>query len=91
MRVKTSSCSTFASRTSFRSPTSAAISFRFGDLPARVNELDKNREIVVHCKMGGRSQKAAELLKQAGFTKIQNLAGGIQAWSEQIDPSVPKY
>jgi len=61
------------------------------DLPARVNELDKNREIVVHCKMGGRSQKAAELLKQAGFTKIQNLAGGIQAWSEQIDPKVPKY
>jgi sulfur-carrier protein adenylyltransferase/sulfurtransferase len=62
-----------------------------GDLPARVNELDKNREIVVHCKMGGRSQKAAELLKQAGFNKIQNLAGGITAWSEQVDPSVPKY
>jgi rhodanese-related sulfurtransferase len=62
-----------------------------GDLPARVNELDKNREIVVHCKMGGRSQKAAELLKQAGFNHVQNLAGGITAWSEQIDPSVPKY
>ncbi len=62
-----------------------------GDLPARLQELDSSREIVVHCKMGGRSQKAAELLKQAGFNKIQNLAGGIQAWSEQIDPSVPKY
>ena len=62
-----------------------------GDLPNRVNELDKNREIVVHCKMGGRSQKAAELLQQAGFSKIQNLAGGITAWSEQIDPAVPKY
>ncbi len=62
-----------------------------GDLPARVQELDKTREIVVHCKMGGRSQKAAELLKQAGFNRIQNLAGGIQAWSEQIDPKVPKY
>jgi molybdopterin/thiamine biosynthesis adenylyltransferase/rhodanese-related sulfurtransferase len=62
-----------------------------GDLPARVQELDKSRQIVVHCKMGGRSQKAAELLKQAGFNKIQNLAGGIQAWSEQIDPKVPKY
>jgi sulfur-carrier protein adenylyltransferase/sulfurtransferase len=62
-----------------------------GDLPSRIRELDSNREIVVHCKMGGRSQKAAELLKQAGFNKIQNLAGGIQAWSEQIDPSVPKY
>ncbi len=62
-----------------------------GDLPSRIRELDSNREIVVHCKMGGRSQKAAELLKQAGFNKIQNLAGGIQSWSEQIDPSVPKY
>ena len=62
-----------------------------GDLPARVSELDSNREIVVHCKMGGRSQKAAEFLQQAGFKKIQNLAGGITAWSDQVDPSVPKY
>jgi sulfur-carrier protein adenylyltransferase/sulfurtransferase len=62
-----------------------------GDLPARVSELDSSREIVVHCKMGGRSQKAAEFLQQAGFKKIQNLAGGITAWSEQVDPKVPKY
>src|SRR5271168_2341974 len=62
-----------------------------GDLPAQVRELDSSREIVVHCKMGGRSQKAAELLKQAGFNHIQNLAGGIQAWAEQIDPKVPRY
>ncbi len=62
-----------------------------GDLPKRVHELDSSREIVVHCKMGGRSQKAAEFLQQAGFRKIRNLAGGIQAWSEQIDPKVPKY
>ncbi len=62
-----------------------------GDLPARVGELDKSREIVVHCKMGGRSQKAAEFLQQAGFRNIQNLSGGIQAWSEQIDPKVPRY
>jgi adenylyltransferase/sulfurtransferase len=61
-----------------------------GDLPKRVGELDKNREIVVHCKMGGRSQKAAEFLQQSGFN-VHNLAGGIQAWSEQIDPRVPKY
>ena len=61
-----------------------------GDLPQRVGELDKNKEIVVHCKMGGRSQKAAEFLQQAGF-KVHNLAGGIQAWSEQIDSKVPKY
>jgi len=62
-----------------------------GDLPNRVGELDASREIVVHCKMGGRSQRAAEFLQQAGFHKIQNLAGGITAWSDQVDPSVPKY
>src|ERR1700678_3755789 len=61
-----------------------------GDLQNRVGELDKSREIVAHCKMGGRSQKAAESLQQAGF-KVKNLAGGIQAWSEQIDPKVAKY
>jgi adenylyltransferase/sulfurtransferase len=61
-----------------------------GDLQKRVGELDRNREIVVQCKVGGRSQKAAEFLQQAGF-KVKNLAGGIQAWSEQIDPRVPKY
>jgi sulfur-carrier protein adenylyltransferase/sulfurtransferase len=62
-----------------------------GDLQARVHELDSSREIVVHCKMGGRSQKAAEFLQQVGFKKIHNLAGGIDAWSSQVDPSVPKY
>jgi sulfur-carrier protein adenylyltransferase/sulfurtransferase len=61
-----------------------------GDLQKRVSELDKSREIVVHCKMGGRSQKAAEFLQQSGF-KVKNLAGGINAWSEKIDPKVPKY
>jgi adenylyltransferase/sulfurtransferase len=62
-----------------------------GDLPSRVGELDPNRDIVVHCKMGGRSQKAAEFLQQSGFRKVRNLAGGILAWSDQIDPRVPKY
>jgi adenylyltransferase/sulfurtransferase len=61
------------------------------DLPNRVNELDSSRQIVVHCKMGGRSAKAAAFLQQAGFAKVQNLAGGITAWSERVDPSVPKY
>ena len=61
-----------------------------GDLQKRVGELDRDREIVAHCKMGGRSQKAAEFLQQAGF-KVKNLAGGITAWSDQIDPRVPKY
>jgi sulfur-carrier protein adenylyltransferase/sulfurtransferase len=62
-----------------------------GDLDKRVNELDTSREIVVHCKSGGRSQKAAEFLQKAGFKKVQNLAGGIGAWSDQVDPKVPKY
>ncbi len=61
------------------------------DLPKRVSELDSSREIVVHCKMGGRSAKAADFLRQAGFSKVHNLAGGINAWAEKIDPKVPKY
>ena len=61
------------------------------DVPRRLNEIDRNREIVVHCAVGGRSQRVAEFLKQNGYGKVSNLAGGIRAWSEQIDPSVPKY
>src|SRR6201987_1355928 len=61
------------------------------DLPKRVNELDSSREIVVHCKMGGRSAKAVAFLQQAGFNKVHNLAGGITAWSDRVDPKVPKY
>src|SRR6202522_4886408 len=61
------------------------------DLPNRINELDSSRDIVVHCKMGGRSAKAVAFLQQAGFAKVKNLAGGITAWSERVDPTVPKY
>src|SRR5579859_7136468 len=61
------------------------------DLPKRVSELDSSREIVVHCKMGGRSAKAVAFLQQAGFKKVLNLAGGITAWSDRVDPKVPKY
>ena len=62
-----------------------------GDLPARASELDKNREIVVHCKSGGRSQKASEFLAQNGFKNVSNLAGGITAWSNDVDPTIAKY
>ena len=62
-----------------------------GTVPDRVGELSKDDEIVVHCKMGGRSAKAYEFLKQSGFTKIQNLRGGIIAWADAVDPSMPKY
>ena len=58
----------------------------------RMNEIDPNRETVVHCKMGGRSARAIEALTRAGFPgKLKNLKGGITAWSNEVDPSVPKY
>jgi adenylyltransferase/sulfurtransferase len=62
-----------------------------GELPNRINELDPNREIVVHCKSGGRSQKAAEFLQKSGFKNVANLAGGITAWATDVDPKLPKY
>jgi adenylyltransferase/sulfurtransferase len=62
-----------------------------GDVPNRLAEIDRNREVVVHCRSGARSQQIAEFLKQAGYERVANVAGGILAWSDQIDPSVPKY
>ncbi|MEO6964757.1 MAG: molybdopterin-synthase adenylyltransferase MoeB [Acidobacteriaceae bacterium] len=62
-----------------------------GDLPNRVGELNPEREIVVQCKSGARSQRASEFLIQHGFKKVHNLAGGILAWSDQVDSSVTKY
>ena len=59
---------------------------------SRMSEIDPARETVVHCKMGGRSAKAIEALTRAGFAgKLVNLKGGITAWSNDVDPSVPKY
>ncbi len=62
-----------------------------GDLPNRLNELDPSREIVIHCKSGGRSQRAAEFLQKSGFKNVVNLAGGITAWATDVDPKLPKY
>jgi adenylyltransferase/sulfurtransferase len=63
-----------------------------GQVVARQDEIDPTRTTVVHCKMGGRSAKAIAQLKEAGFTgTLINLAGGITAWSNDVDPSVPKY
>jgi sulfur-carrier protein adenylyltransferase/sulfurtransferase len=62
-----------------------------GDLPNRVNELDTSKEIVAHCRSGVRSAKAVNFLRQAGFKKVHNLAGGILAWADRVDPSMPKY
>jgi adenylyltransferase/sulfurtransferase len=60
-------------------------------LGARYTELDPEQEMVVHCKSGLRSQKAIGFLRQQGFRKLRNLKGGIMAWAEKIDPSMPRY
>jgi molybdopterin/thiamine biosynthesis adenylyltransferase/rhodanese-related sulfurtransferase len=62
-----------------------------GELPKHLNELNMNDEFVMHCKSGVRSGKAVDLLKQSGFRKVRNMKGGILAWSDKVDPSVPKY
>ena len=61
------------------------------DVPQRLGEIPREREIVVQCKSGGRSQRVAEFLSQAGYPRVVNLAGGILAWATEIDPSLPKY
>ena len=63
-----------------------------GQVINRMSEIDPTRETVVHCKMGGRSARAIDALQRSGFTgDLVNLAGGITAWSNDVDPSVPKY
>jgi adenylyltransferase/sulfurtransferase len=62
-----------------------------GELPRRYQELPKDRQIVAHCKMGGRSAKAQDFLKTVGFKDVLNLKGGILEWIDKVDPSQPKY
>ena len=61
------------------------------EVPNRLAEIDRDREVIVHCRSGARSQRIAEYLKQVGYPRVVNLAGGILAWSDEIDPKVPKY
>ncbi len=62
------------------------------EVVSRMDEIDDSRETVVHCKMGGRSARAIEFLQHAGFKgNLINLKGGITAWSNEVDPKVPKY
>ena len=60
-------------------------------LPERLHELSSADEIVVHCRSGVRSGGAVEFMKQAGYRKVKNLVGGILRWSDDVDPTVPKY
>ena len=62
-----------------------------GDLPRRVQEIDASGTVVVHCRSGVRSAQAVDFLRKAGFSRVWNLKGGILAWSDEVDPSVPKY
>ena len=69
-----------------------SIHIPLGQILNRMSEIDTNRETVVHCKMGGRSARAIDALKRSGFTgKLTNLRGGIIAWSNEVDPTIPKY
>jgi adenylyltransferase/sulfurtransferase len=70
---------------------SGATLIPLGQLAARLSELDSAEEMVVFCKAGPRSARALELLVSAGFRKVKNLQGGINAWAEQVDPSQPVY
>jgi len=60
-------------------------------VPARREELDGDREIVVICHHGGRSMQVAMFLERLGFTGVHNLAGGVEAWAREVDPSMPRY
>jgi rhodanese-related sulfurtransferase len=63
-----------------------------GEIMNRMSELDEHREVVIHCKSGMRSARAVEALQRAGFKgSLKNLRGGITAWSNEVDPKVPKY
>jgi adenylyltransferase/sulfurtransferase len=68
-----------------------SVKIPLGTLPQNVNRLSTADEIVVHCKMGGRSAKAVQFLQDAGFRKVRNLAGGIDRWAQEIEPSMPRY
>src|SRR5437660_12495406 len=61
------------------------------EVPGRLDELDQERDVVAICHHGGRSQQVALYLEKAGFKKIHNLVGGVDAWSRTVDPTVPLY
>jgi adenylyltransferase/sulfurtransferase len=70
---------------------SGSVLIPLSELPHRLHEIPKDQEIVVHCKMGGRSAQAIEIMKQHGFTNLKNLVGGINAWATEIDKTMPTY
>ncbi len=68
-----------------------AVMIPLAELPDRLDELPKDRDIVVYCRTGARSDSAARMLEEEGFSNVSNFVGGIHAWVDEIDPSLPKY
>jgi adenylyltransferase/sulfurtransferase len=68
-----------------------AVLIPMGDLPARIDELDPETHVVVYCRTGGRSARAAKFLAKRGFGRVSNLAGGINGWAEEVDPGLRTY
>ena len=68
-----------------------ALQIPLQQLPKRLQELSREGEVVAMCKSGGRSRRAAQFLQQSGFANVTNLTGGIDAWIEEIDPTLPTY
>lgn len=62
-----------------------------GEIPARLTEIDRDQPIACLCHHGARSMRVAQFLAQQGFTQVANISGGIDAWSQQRDPSIPRY
>ena len=74
-----------------RAHIESAIHIPLADLSNRIDDLDRNQEIVAYCHVGERSIDACLVLWDAGFRKIRSMIGGIEAWSELVDPTVPRY
>lgn len=68
-----------------------ALHIPMGEIPARLDELDRHKTIICMCKVGGRSAQVGHYLSQQGFENVINMAGGINAWSEDVDESIPLY
>ena len=68
-----------------------ALLIPLGEFAARAKELPRDKPVLIHCHHGGRSMQATQWLRRNGFERVSNVAGGIDAWSREIDPAVPRY
>lgn len=68
-----------------------AMHIPMGEIPARLSELDRESDLVVYCHHGMRSMNVALYLRKLGFPRVRSMAGGIDAWAEEIDPGMPRY